>query len=74
MHIALQGALIGLLVAVVMFLTDYMLIKKAVAERAKRRGRAPEMEGTERERLKTLFRYVIFLPVGGAFLFWLIWG
>ncbi len=74
MHIALQGALIGLLVAVVMFVTDYMIIKKGVAERAKRRGRAPEMEGTERERMKTLFRYVIFLPAGGAFLFWLIWG
>ena len=74
MHIAIQGALIGLLVAVVMFMTDYILIRKNAAERAKRYAKKAELEGTERRRIATLLRYCLLVPPAFAIAFWIIWG
>ena len=74
MHIAIQGALIGLLVAIVMFVADYLLIRANAAERAKRRARKPELEGAEKKRITTLLRYCFFVPPAFALFFWLIWG
>lgn len=74
MHIAIQGALIGLLVAIVMFVADYLLIRKNAAERAKRRAKKAELEGSEKESIATLLRYCFFVPPAFALVFWLIWG
>lgn len=74
MHIALQGALIGVLVAVVMFIADYALIKKGAAERAKRHAKSVTLEQNEKTRIATLLRYCFFVPPAFALFFWLIWG
>lgn len=74
MHIALQGALIGALVAIVMFVADYLIIRANALQRARRSAKKPELEGAERRRMATLLRYCFFVPPAFALFFWLIWA
>lgn len=74
MHIALQGALIGVAVALFLLLADYLMLRKAVHERAALQHRKPEFEDAERRRLASLARLCIFVPAAFALFFWLVWG
>ncbi len=74
MHIAIQGALVGLAIAIAMFVADYFLIRANAADRAKRKAKKTELDGTEKERIKTLLRYCFFVPLLFAGIFWLAWG
>ena len=75
MHISVIGALVGLGVAVVMFLFDYLALRAGATERAKRLfKKTVEFDGSERKRISSLLRFCFFLPPGFALAFWMIWG
>ena len=74
MHIALQGALVGLGLAVAFFVIDYLLSRALVAENAKQKVSRPELAGNEKRRIASLARFCILLPPIFAFAFWMIWG
>jgi hypothetical protein len=73
MHPAIQGALVGLGIGVAMFLFDYLALRRRAAERAKKAHKTVvELDQTDRGRIIALARFVVFLPVGFALLFWAI--
>lgn len=71
MHVALQGALIGLALGVILVVYEYYAVKKQVEERAQARHQKPQFEPTDRNRVMSVLRFALFLPPGGAVLFWL---
>ena len=74
MHPALQGAILGLAIGVVLVLFEYMMLKRAAREKAERLHRAPEWGDMERGRVNTVLRVGLLLPVGFALIFWIVWG
>jgi hypothetical protein len=74
MHIALQGALTGLALGVLLIIIEYMFVKKAVEERAALRHRKPEFEQMDRNRIKSVVGFSVFIPPAFALGAWLLWG
>lgn len=74
MSIAAQGALIGLGLGVFLTLIEYMFVKKAVEERAAQKHQKPQFEAQDRNRIKAVLSFALFLPPAFAAGFWLIWG
>lgn len=72
MDSALQGLLIGLAIAVLLLVFEYMMINKAVNERAKKYNRKPEFDVTDRRRMHSMLRFAFVLPIGFAVVFWMI--
>ena len=73
MHPALLGLLVGLGASAFFVLSEYMLLKKAVNERARRVGRREgEFSGIERERMKSIVRFALILPPALSLGFWLV--
>lgn len=71
----LRGGLIGLGIAAAMFGFDYMMIRRGAAERAEKQHRkVPELDETDRKRIRSLGRFCLVLPFAFAFAFWVIWG
>ena len=54
---ALQGALVGLAIGVVLVLFEFMMLNKEVNERAKKFNRKAEFDVTERRRMSTITRF-----------------
>ena len=71
MHVALQGGLIGLAIAVALVVFEYYALKKQVEERARLHHRKPEFEQMERARINAVLRFSFFIPPAGALFFWL---
>ena len=71
MHIALIGALVGVGVAILAYLVDYLLLRAGARERAEKLHRKFELDQTERKRLHSLGRFCLFLPAVFALLFWI---
>jgi len=74
MHPALQGALTGLVIGVVLVMVEYLFVKRAVAERAVARHQKPEFDPTDKKRIRSILNFSLFLPPAFAIGFWLIWG
>ena len=74
MHIALQGALIGLALGVFLVVFEYYAVKRAVEERAELRHKKPEFEPTDRKRIQTVLNFSILIPPAFALGAWLLWG
>jgi hypothetical protein len=74
MNVVVQGALIGLGLGVFLTLIEYLFVKKAVEERAAMKHQKPEFEAQDRNRIKAVLTFSLFLPVAFAAGFWLIWG
>ena len=74
MPVALEGALIGLALGVVLTVFEWYALKKAVEERGNRMHRKLEMDEIERNRIKTVLRFSLLLPAGFALGFWIVWG
>lgn len=74
MHPAIQGALIGGAIGALLTLFEYLMISKAVNERAKRFNRKAEFDITDRRRISTIGRFAVVLPFAFAAAFWWIWG
>jgi len=72
MHPALQGAIVGLAIGLALVFFEYIMLAKAVNERAKKLNRKAEFDITERRRMHTIFRFALILPLGFAAAFWLI--
>ena len=68
---AWQGALIGLVIGIILVGYEYYAVKKNLEERAAARHLKPEWEPEDKNRVMTVLRFAIFLPPGGAVLFWL---
>ena len=71
MNPAMEGFLIGLVIGVILVAYEYHAVKKQVEERAATRHVKPEWEPQDRNRVMTVLRFAIFLPPGGALVFWL---
>jgi len=64
MHPAISGAITGFIVAVLLFLFDYLMLRSRAAERAKKAHKtAVEFDQTDKGRILSLVRFIIFLPV-----------
>jgi hypothetical protein len=72
MNIAMQGALWGLGIGLFLVFIEYSFVKKAVAERAAQKHRPPEWEGQDRNRLRAVITFAVFLPPAFALGAWLI--
>lgn len=71
MHPAIQGALIGAGIGFFLVATEYLLLRKAVNERAERFKRKAEFDVTERRRMTSMTRFALVLPFAFAVGFWL---
>lgn len=67
----LEGALVGLVFGVILVGYEYYSVNKQVVERAAARHLRPDWEPQDRNRVMSVLRFAIFLPAGGAVLFWL---
>ena len=68
----LTGALVGLGIGVLLLAFDYLMLRQAAAERAKRQHQTMvAFDSTERKRLGSLFRFCLFLPPALALAFWI---
>ena len=74
MHIAWQGALWGLGLGAFLIFIEYTFVKKAVVERATQKHQKPEFEPMDRNRIKAVVSFSIFIPPAFALGAWLIWG
>jgi uncharacterized BrkB/YihY/UPF0761 family membrane protein len=72
MDSALRGLLIGLAISAALLIFEYMMINKAVHERAKKYNRKPEFDVTDRRRMHSMLRFAILLPIGFAVIFWIV--
>jgi hypothetical protein len=71
MHPALEGALVGLALGALLTVYEYYSVKKQVEERAAARHEKPQFEPTDKARINAVLRFALFLPPGGAVMFWL---
>lgn len=71
MHPALEGALIGFALGALLTVYEYYAVKKQVEERAAEKHRKPQFEPQDRTRIMAVLRFSLFLPAGGAVMFWL---
>ena len=75
MHIALQGALTGLVIGLIMLGGDYLMLRRSARERAvKQHKTVAEFDGAERVKLRSLAMFCVILPPIFAIFFWTIWG
>ena len=72
MHPALQGLLIGIGIAAVMFIFEYLSANRSAAERAKRMAKKVEWNQDERARVQSMVRFSMVLPFGIAGIYWLL--
>ncbi|HYX64485.1 MAG TPA: hypothetical protein VE935_09720 [Burkholderiales bacterium] len=72
MHPVVEGALIGAGIGFFLVATEYLLLNRAVNERAKRFKRKAEFDITERRRMTSMTRFAVLLPIGFALGFWLL--
>lgn len=75
MNEAVSGALVGLGIAAFLVAGDYLMVRQRAAERAKRQHKTVAvLDQTERKQMRSLFRFVIWLPAAFALVSWAIWG
>lgn len=73
MNEAITGGLVGLGIAVFLFVFDYTMIRKNAAERAKRNHlNVVELDSTEKKRISALARFCFVLPPAFALGFWIL--
>jgi hypothetical protein len=74
MHIAWQGALYGVGLALILIIIEYIVVKKAVEERAQLQHKKPQFEQPDRNRIKSVVSFAFFIPPAFALGAWLLWG
>ena len=72
MHPAMNGFLVGLGLSVFLIIIEYIMVKKAVEERAALRHQKPEFEPTDKARIRAVINFCLFVPPGFAAAFWLL--
>jgi len=72
MNELIKGALVGLGIAVFLFVFDYVMIRRGAAERAKRNHTTVvTLDSTEKKRIGSLLRFCVALPPVLAVAFWI---
>lgn len=74
MEEAIRGAVLGGVIGAVLVALEYMMLTKNAKERAVKLHRKPELDETERLRIRTLTRFAFVLPILFGGMFWLVWG
>ena len=74
MPVYVEGALIGIAIGAVLVAFEYFALKKDLKERGIRLHKTFEMDATEKNRIKSVLRFSVLLPIGFAIGFWIIWG
>jgi hypothetical protein len=74
MPAAIEGALVGGAIGLVLLTIEWWLLKKAAQELAQKLHRAPELDQVARNRIATIARFAAVLPFAFAFFYWYIWG
>jgi hypothetical protein len=70
---AITGGLVGLGIAIALFVFDYMMIRQNAAERAKRNHqKIVTLDSTDKKRISSLMRFCAVLPFALAFAWWVI--
>ena len=74
LHPALEGAIVGVAIAVVLYFLEYYLLKKQAKERAIRQHKpnVVEFDSTEKARLHSVRNMCAFVPVFFALMYWLV--
>jgi hypothetical protein len=72
MNIVFTGALVGTGVAFSLVALEYVLLRRASAERATKTHRRDAFDGAERSRMAALVRFCVLIPPVFAALFWLV--
>jgi hypothetical protein len=74
MHPALMGALVGAGLAILLYVADYMMIRKGATERAhrKHKNQPVVLDNTERKRLRSLAMFCLLMPPAFALGFWMV--
>lgn len=72
MDAALNGFLIGLGLSAFLIVIEYIMVKKAVEERAALRHQKPVFEPTDKARIRAVIHLCLFVPPGFAAAFWLL--
>jgi hypothetical protein len=71
MHPALLGALVGLGLAIAIYVFDYMSVSRNAKDRAARIKKRPQLDPNERKALASLARFLVLVPPVTALLFWI---
>lgn len=74
MPIAVKGFLIGLALAAVLIIFEYMAINREIAERSKKMAKKVPWDSNQRSRLRGMMSFGFILPIGCALGAWLVWG
>jgi hypothetical protein len=72
MHPALEGLIIGAILAAVLLAAEYWLQRKEAIDRAQRLKRAVALDEDQRRRISTMARFCIFIPPAFALAWWLM--
>jgi hypothetical protein len=74
LHPAVEGAIIGVIVAIVLYALEFYLLKKQAKERAIRQHKPNivEFDSTEKARLTSVRNMCAFVPVFFAAMYWMI--
>jgi hypothetical protein len=74
MPVALTGGLIGLALGLLLFGVEYVVLRSAMAGRARRMHQRAVFDPTERHRISKLARFAICLPPAFATIAWYLWS
>ena len=72
MHPAMKGFLIGLVIAAFLITFEYIMVKKSVEERATPSHPKPKFEPTDKNRIRAVVNFCLFVPPAFALGFWLV--
>lgn len=74
LHPALEGAIVGTIIAFVLFALEFYLLKKQAKQRAIRQHKpnVVEFDSTEKARLTSVRNMCAFVPVFFAVMYWLV--
>jgi hypothetical protein len=74
MHPALEGAIVGVVIAIILYSLEYYLLKKQAKERAIRQHKPNivEFDSTEKARLYAVRNMCFLVPPFFAAMYWMI--
>jgi len=74
LHPAIEGAIVGVVIAIVLYGLEFYLLKKQAKERAIRNHKPNivELDSTEKARLTSVRNMCVFVPVFFAAMYWML--
>ena len=74
LHPAVEGAIVGVIIAIVLYGLEFYLLKKQAKERAIRNHKPNivELDSTEKARLTSVRNMCAFVPVFFAAMYWML--